>query len=296
MTLDAMHWVWSQSQSRGNARLVLLYVADQVRTSACEVRVGQRELMRAMNTPSKGTAEKAVKAAEDLGELEVLERGVGRRAALYKLPKAVGFVREAVRSAPESGAQESASAPDSGAQTDDQGSRSAPKTGAQKNRSAPVLSRSAPKTGALPHTQTTQAGTEAGQPDAFARCQPLVRAMTEAGITVSWSMKASDWLDIAAIVQHAGVPAMVAFARDTKNATRQPIRYATFFLRGGWRGLPPAATPPPPQADSDVKPPHCGDPDCDPVTRYREVEHDNGIRSLKRCPDCHPSRKEHRAA
>lgn len=113
--------------------------------------------------------------------------------------------------------------------------------------------------------------------------------MTEAGITVSWSMKPADWLDIASIVQRAGVPAMVAFARDTKATARQPVRYATFFLKGGWRGLPPASTVPVPAARSRDRPPHCGHPDCDPVTRTREAEDARGIRSLDRCPECHPA-------
>jgi hypothetical protein len=118
--------------------------------------------------------------------------------------------------------------------------------------------------------------------------------MTQAGIVVSWSMQPSDWLDIADVVQRAGVSAMVAFARDTKATARQPVRYATFFLRGGWKGLPPAA----PQASSQerdpqaAKPPYCGDPDCDEITRFRQREDDNGLRSLYPCPDCHPDRKD----
>jgi hypothetical protein len=291
-----MHWVWDQSQSKGNARIALLYVADQVRTPACEVRVGQRELMKAMNTPSKGTAEKAVKVAVALGELSVLESGVGRRPALYKLPKAVGFVRRAVRSAPDSGAQEAASAPESGAQSDDQGSRSAPKTGAQEFRSAPVSGRSAPKTGAPPHSPKEPATEEAGEPDAFQICQPLITAMTEAGIVVSWSMQPKDWLEIATVVQRAGIPAMVAFARDTKGTARQPVRYATFFLRGGWKGLPPAAANSAPPRQRDGKPPHCGHPDCDPVTRTRESEDDRGLRRAHQCPDCHPNAQKGQAA
>lgn len=283
-----MHWVWDESQSKGNARLAMLYVADQVRTPACEVRVGQRELMRAMNTPSKDTAEKAVKAAAKLGELEILEQGTGRRPALYKLPKAVGFVRQALRSAPDSGAQESASAPDSGAQSGDQGSRSAPETGAQEFRSAPVSGRSAPKTGAPPHSPKELATEEPEKPDAFQICQPLVTAMTQAGITVSWSMQPSDWLTVADIVQRAGVPAMVTFARDTKATARQPIRYATFFLRGGWKGLPPAAAAPPPARDSPSMPKHCGDIDCHPDSRLREIEED-GLPVLAPCPACHPA-------
>lgn len=116
--------------------------------------------------------------------------------------------------------------------------------------------------------------------------------MTEAGIVVSWSMKPSDWLDIAAVVDRAGVTAMVRYAVDTKATARQPIRYATFFLRGGWKGLPPAAANvPPPRPAGGTKPPYCGDPDCDEISRTREVEDDRGIRSLERCPDCHPASK-----
>jgi len=35
--------------------------------------------------------------------------------------------------------------------------------------------------------------------------------------------------------------------------------------------------------------PHCGHLDCDEVTRYRETEDADGLRSLSACPDCHPS-------
>jgi hypothetical protein len=268
VTLDAMHWVWDQSHTKGNARIAMLYVADQVRTPACEVRVGQRELMRALNTPSKDTAEKALKAAVQLGELQVLESGTGRRPALYKLPKAVGFVRQSVRSAPESGAQ--------------------------GFRSAPVSGRSAPESGAPPHSPKELATPEAGKPDAFQICQPLITAMTQAGITVSWSMQPKDWLEIADIVERAGIAAMVSFARDTKATARQPVRYATFFLRGGWKGLPPVAAQLPPQIrdPKGSKPPYCGDPDCDEISRLRQREDDNGLRSLYPCPDCHPSRKD----
>lgn len=292
MTLDAMHWVWKNSQSKGNTRIALLYVADQVRTSACEVRIGHRELVAALNATSKGTAEAALKKAVELRELEIVEPGMGRRPALYRLPKAVGYVREAISSAPISGAQDAASAPEIGAQEADHGRRSAPKNGAQENRSAPIFDASAPKNGAPPHTQTTQASGEAGQLDPFQICQPLIHAMTAAGITVSWSMQPREWLDIAEIIQRAGVTAMVTFARDSKATARQPPRYATFFLRGGWKGLPPkSAESRASSRPTDAKPPYCGDPECDEITRMKQVEDDNGLRSLYPCPDCHPKRK-----
>jgi hypothetical protein len=112
--------------------------------------------------------------------------------------------------------------------------------------------------------------------------------MTNAGITVSWTAQARDLNSIADILERAGVDAMVEFARKTQASTRQPIRYATFFLRGGWGGLPPKAQrhEQPPTADAPA--PHCGDPDCHPTSRLREIEDEDGLPMLVPCPNCHP--------
>ncbi|MDK1473669.1 hypothetical protein QNO07_09575 [Streptomyces sp. 549] len=286
MTLDAMDWVWKHSQSKGNARLVLLYVADQVRTAACEVRIGQREISRvALNSASKGTAEAAVKKALELGELEIAEPAKGRRSPLYRLPKAVDYVRTASSSAPDSGAQESGSAPVLRAQ---EGSGSAPEFGAQAEVCAPNFDPLRPEnrgTSPIPN----KASRPDGQSDAGALCHQLMAAMTEAGITVSWGMKSEDWIETAHLIRKCGIPAMVDFARAAKARAKQPPMYATFFLRGGWRGLPPAfSTPPPlPGPRRDEKPPHCGHLDCDPESRYRAIER-GGLRALTPCPECHP--------
>jgi len=134
-------------------------------------------------------------------------------------------------------------------------------------------------------------------PDAFAYIQPLIRAMTDAGLTVSWQMQAEDYQSVARVMHRAGVEAMVGFALETKASSRKSIRYATFFLRGGWLGLPPKSTKPTPRHGSTPgKPPHCGHPDCDPASRLRETEDDNGLRRVHPCPDCHPNAKKGHAA
>ncbi|MEW1630782.1 hypothetical protein AB0387_25910 [Streptomyces sp. NPDC089173] len=112
--------------------------------------------------------------------------------------------------------------------------------------------------------------------------------MTEAGVVVSWTMSADDWQAVARVLDRAGIDAMVAFARTAKS--REPIRFAKFFLRAGWAGLPPKSTKPA-AAPAAGKRPHCGHPDCDPITRTREIENDRGLRSLHPCPDCHPTAK-----
>jgi hypothetical protein len=143
-----------------------------------------------------------------------------------------------------------------------------------------------------------EAGQESGSdeeriPDAFAYIQPLIRAMTDAGLTVSWQMQAEEYQDTARVLQRAGVEAMLNFALDTKASSRKSIRYATFFLRGGWKGLPPKSTKPRVSSGAGAaKPPYCGDPDCDEQTRLRQREDADGLRSVYPCPDCHPSRKD----
>lgn len=144
-----------------------------------------------------------------------------------------------------------------------------------------------------PATDDGQTGSEAdGEervPDAFAYIQPLIRAMTDAGIVVSWQMQADDIHAIARVLKRAGSASMVKFALDTKATVRDPIRFATFFLRG-WKGLPPKSDRPrdSPTNTQPSMPPYCGDPDCDPVDRTREVERPDGIRVNVPCKKCHP--------
>lgn len=285
-----MHWVWTASQSKGNTRLVLLYAADQVRTEACEVRLGRPQIMAALNA-SKNTVRDAIEDAVGIGELEIVEPAAGRRSTLYRLPKAVGHLRRGSDVDPLENRR--------GSDVDPLRPEDPSRRGSDPDPLESVEGQNSTRRGSdldpLPHTQKEQASQEASQPDPFAICQPLITAMTAAGLAVSWSMKPTDWADIAETVQRAGVPAMVAFARATAATAREPIRFATFFLRCGWKGLPPAArTLPAPPASGPA--PHCGHPDCDPVTRTREIEDDRGIRSLTRCPDCHPAAQKGHAA
>lgn len=139
-----------------------------------------------------------------------------------------------------------------------------------------------------------QAGDEDRIPDAFAYIQPLIKEMTDAGITVSWIGTADDYQKMARVQRRAGVEAMVRFALASKPTAREPIRYATFFLRG-WLGLPPKSTKQPaaPRRPRPADwPEWCGDIDCDEKTRLRDVEDANGLRYSTPCNNCHPSRKD----
>ena len=157
-----------------------------------------------------------------------------------------------------------------------------------------------PTTRVLPTTSTSsptdesrQVGDEERIPRAFDYCQPLIRAMTDAGLDVSWQMSADDWQSVARVLQRAGVERMVKFALGAKSRT--PIRFATFYLKAGWLGLAPKSTKPRASQRSDPRadwPAWCKDPDCDEVDRMRQIENANGLRSVRPCPECHPSRKD----
>ena len=293
MTLDAMDWVWKHSQSKGNTRVALRFVADRVRTPACEVRLSYAEFMEALNTTSRSTVSSAITAAEKLGELVIVDEGVGRRASVYRLPKAVGYVRAASRSGPEVGPQEVRSGPEVGPQSTDPETPSGPEVGPQEVRSGPTFGASGPEVGPPPPSPTTnpptQGWTAGQQGDPFTACQPLIQAMTDADINVSWQMRPEQWIDVFRVVERAGVDAMVRFAVATKRASRQEIRFASFFLRSGWLGLPPKSNKPlAPAGANGAWPPHCGDISCEPATRLRDVVRD-GLPELMPCPECHPT-------
>ncbi|MFJ8871053.1 hypothetical protein ACIRD6_35540 [Streptomyces sp. NPDC102473] len=304
MTLDAMDWVWKHSQSKGNTRIALLFVADQVRTLAAEVRLSYPEFMQAMNTTSKGSVRAALLAAEKSGELEIREAASGRRKPLYRLPMAVDYRRPVTRSGPDSGPQSvdqgSGSGPDSGPQGipsgPDPGPQSSDLESASSPESGPQSIRSGPEIDPLyPTTPSKQAGEPATQQQddygipAFAR--PLVDGCTNAGVSVRWPFEGGQWLIVHALIKKSGTTAMVEYAR--KVAARREIESAKYFMQG-WRELPPLPAQPKPTTNRGPgagRTAHCGHPDCDPVTRTRETENANGIRSLDRCPDCHPASK-----
>jgi hypothetical protein len=297
VTLDAMHWVWNHSQSRGNARTALLFVADQVRTSSCEVRLSYADFVRALNA-SRSVAKAAVQKAVDSGELQVIEQGKGTRPSLYSLPKAVGFIRPSVSSGPESGPlgdlRSRPSGPESSPLGTDHDHASGPESGPEW---AGIRPSSGPESG--PHSPSPVPSKQEGEPEGSQpeidygiprNVRPLIDAMTRAGLGyIRWPFEGNQWFVIEALIKKSGIDAMTTFA--AKAASRTNVESAKYFIPG-WRQLaplPPGYSPssrdsPPPPAG-----PHCGDIDCHPDTRLREVEDDEGLPVLIPCSTCHPA-------
>ncbi|MET8081857.1 hypothetical protein ABZT93_37265, partial [Streptomyces sp. NPDC005303] len=92
MSIDAMYWVWNHSQSKGTGRHVMLACANWITGPDCTVRASTAELVQFSNA-ARSSVIKAVDALVKTGELELLEEARGTRAALYRIPGAVGFTR-----------------------------------------------------------------------------------------------------------------------------------------------------------------------------------------------------------
>lgn len=296
MTLDAMHWVWNHSQSRGNARLALLFVADQVRTSSCEARLSYADFTRALNA-SRSVAKAAVQKAVEDGELQIVEQGKGTRPSLYSLPKAVGFIRPSAASGPESGPlgdlHSTRSGPESGPLSTDHDHASGPESGPEW---AGIRPSSGPESG--PHSPFPIPSKQEGEPESPEpeidygiprNVRPLIDAMTRAGLGyVRWPFEGVQWFPVEALIKKSGIDAMVASA--VKIASRTSVESAKYFMPA-WRQLaplPPGYTPPSRDSPPVQAGPHCGDIDCHPDTRLREVEDDDGLPVLVPCSICHP--------
>jgi hypothetical protein len=289
----------------------MLAVANWITGPDCTVRVSTPDLVQFSNA-ARSSVVSAVDVLVKTGELELLEEARGTRAALYKIPGAVGYVRPELRSrGPETGPLAYPPSPGCRTPTAPQGSGNrtsketfrGPETG--QEGSGNRTSRG-PETG--PHYQYQEPSKQADQPNEqqqtddygipdFAR--PLVDGLSNAGVVVRWPFVGNQWVIIHALIKKSGIRAMVDHAR--KAASRSNVESAKYFLQG-WRELPPL-----PRTDSQQdhaqrfrqqaeKPPWCGDVDCDEKTRTRDVEDDRGLRYSQPCPKCHPAARKDSAA
>lgn len=129
--------------------------------------------------------------------------------------------------------------------------------------------------------------------------QPLLDELQMKGIAVGWGrLSHFQWIAIQQLMKSHGVPYLVYIANSRWNPSN-PIRFGSLLL-DIWREFPapPPGSPWHPDTlaarsrSATSKPPYCGDPDCDEISRMRQSEDANGLRSVRPCPDCHPSRKE----
>lgn len=85
MSIEASNSVWEHSRTKGIARLVALAIADHTNNEQGGIAwPGLKRLMKYCNC-SRRAVQRAIQSMEELGELEVLERGSGSTSSRYKL-------------------------------------------------------------------------------------------------------------------------------------------------------------------------------------------------------------------
>lgn len=92
MSRAAREWVWKDSVSRGNARLVLLSIADRIPDEQCVAWASVTSLMRRTNA-SRNAVRSAITALVEADELEVLDDFDGpQHSTVYRLPRAAAWL------------------------------------------------------------------------------------------------------------------------------------------------------------------------------------------------------------
>ncbi|MFG2650934.1 hypothetical protein [Streptomyces sp. NPDC048436] len=254
MTLDAMDWVWTRAKARGNARLVLLAVADATTGPEATARMGTAEFMRRL-AASRSTARAAVDAALASGELTEDEPAKGSRATLYKLPGAASYVRTARSTGPKSGPKaQKAPGPESGplsATGPNLGPLTGPKSGPPaETPESPYRAESRPLWGpdSGPHHSPIEGmsegvrerGRDVAVIPEFAR--PLVDQITAAGVLVAWNLASAEWFIVDALMKRSGLDMLATAAVQAAARNRRGVSHARYFLRT-WQSLPPAPAP-----------------------------------------------------
>jgi hypothetical protein len=115
----------------------------------------------------------------------------------------------------------------------DTGSAADPELGQQMNQ----VGSAADHKSSFTSSASKQDAPKLDGPRIAVNCQPLVSAMQQAGIHVSWELSANEWLQIESIIKRIPVDVLVADAVEAWHRARSTPRLARYFL-AGWRGIP----------------------------------------------------------
>ena len=98
MSHEASAWAWENSQAKGVGRFILLAIADKAPASTCQA-YASLSWLQDMANAGRPAVVKGLKDVLASGELELVEGETGPfGAAVYRLPKALGYVPGSTRS------------------------------------------------------------------------------------------------------------------------------------------------------------------------------------------------------
>lgn len=84
MSVRVMTWVFEHSKSTGNDRLVLLAIADRANDEGTDA-WPSIETLAGKTRASESTVKRSIRRLVELGELDVIEVGTGRRSSRYRV-------------------------------------------------------------------------------------------------------------------------------------------------------------------------------------------------------------------
>lgn len=265
MSDDARAWVWQHSRTRGNARLVMLAVAEAITRPDATASMGTAEVMQRLNV-SRSTARAAVDAALASGELVEDEPARGSRATRYAIPAAAGYRRV---TGPDSGPLTGpSSGPRASTGTNPGPLQQAPGTtgpnpgppAATGPDSGPLVG---PESGPLVQWEDhpEECGTRAQASFKTNECmsegesardvrvavvpefaRPVVDRITAAKVYPAWTLTPGEWIVVDALLKRSGPDMLAAAAVQAAQRARNGVSHARYFLRA-WQALPPAPAP-----------------------------------------------------
>ncbi|WP_330261809.1 hypothetical protein [Streptomyces sp. NBC_00539] len=238
MSLAATDWVWSRSDSRGAARLVLLAIADRADATGVAY-AGTASLIRRTRA-ARSTVRDAVDSLLVSGELAVVEGALGPGGeTVYRLP--LLDARGAGDQPGPTTGPDRTSAPGGPVSGPGEGRTSAPggpATGPQNKRSSLQ-----DKEQQQPRATNTAAAL-------IPELRPLDAALVAASITVRWSLGLGEQRDVYRLVQAHGVEALVDLAARRTNPGEAP-KSARYWLKV-WSDLDRPAPSAPPRAPAST--------------------------------------------
>jgi hypothetical protein len=265
VSLDAMDWVWTKSTARGNARTVLLAIADRCPDARCVAYAGTAMLLQRTNA-ARSSVIAAVDRLLASGELVIVEGVKGPRGeTVYHLPHAVGHTRAESDTAAVGGTDSGPVQNPDPSENETPGGRESGPPG-YENRTPQGVRKpdpGGPESGLEGYENETPRGPVFGpqnarerkhqkeqQPRAHARdrspvveqLRPLAAALQAAGVEVRWSLGLGEQRDVWHLAERHGVAALVELAARRTTPGDAP-KSARYWLKV-WADLDRAPAPP----------------------------------------------------
>lgn len=248
MSIKVTNWVWSRSESRNGARLVMLALADRADDNGFAW-PSIEDLMERTKL-SRRAVQKGIAALVDDGELKVDNGGGRHRSNRYQIvPKQCtydGVTHEEPCTSDAVLPQETAHSAQETAHSATETAHSATRNSVQSAPEPSVEPSREPSGNQLQQGARDDLPQDVREDDAAARypewLTELMDAMSLAGINLPWKFLGDDMARIHNDIKRLGIPLMVTDAVDAKQSANKPP-FSTRFFYPRWHAIRTPAQP-----------------------------------------------------